>query len=68
MTRGVEDYVEYIAIELALGRQHALEVVHGKGDLGPSREKGGRRLGESDATVYRLDEGALVPVLFRGRG
>ena len=37
--RGVEDHVEYIAVELALVRRHALEVLHSKGDLGPSREK-----------------------------
>ena len=50
VTRGVEDHVEYIAVELALGRRHALEVVHGKGDLVPSRGKGGGRLVESNAT------------------
>ena len=68
MTGGVEDHVEYIVVELALGRQHPLELVHGKDDLRPPREKGGRRLVQSDVTVYRLDGGALVPVLFRGRG
>ena len=49
MTRGAEDHVGNIAVELALSRNHALEDVHRKGDLGPSREKGGRRLIESGA-------------------
>ena len=40
VTRGEADHVEHIAIELVLGRQHALEVVHGISDLGP-RERGG---------------------------
>ena len=31
-TRVVEDHIEYIAVELALGHCHALKVVHGKGD------------------------------------
>ena len=43
MIRGVEDYVEYIAVELALDRHHALEVVNRKRDLGTSRKKGGER-------------------------
>ena len=42
--RGGEDDVEFTAVELALGRQHALEVVRRKCDLGPSREKGRARL------------------------
>ena len=40
----VEDHVAYIAIELALVRHHALEVVHRKCDLGPSREKRGAKV------------------------
>ena len=41
MIRGVEDYVDHITVELALGRQHVLELVHGKDNLRPSREKRG---------------------------
>ena len=63
----VEDHVEYIAAEMALVRHHALEVVHRKCDLGPSTEKRGRRLVDSNATLYPLDEGAPVFVLFRER-
>ena len=44
MTRGVEDHVEDIAVELALGRPHPMEYVHREGDFGPSKEKRGRRL------------------------
>jgi hypothetical protein len=50
LTRGAEDHFEYIAVELALGRQHALQAVHRKGRLGPSREKRGQRLDKFDAT------------------
>ena len=68
VTRGVEDHIEYIAVELALGRRHALEVVHRKGDLGPSREKRGAKVGRVRRDkVYRLDEGGPVLVLFRER-
>ena len=42
VTRGEADHVEHIAVELVLGRQHALEVVHGMSDLRP-RERGGWR-------------------------
>jgi hypothetical protein len=34
VTRGVDDHVEYLALELALGRRYALEVVYRKGDWG----------------------------------
>ena len=34
MTRGVEDEVEYMAVELARDCHYALEVVHRKRDLG----------------------------------
>lgn len=33
--RGEEDHVEHIAVELELGHQNALVVVHRRGDLGP---------------------------------
>ena len=49
---------------MALVRHHALEVVHRKCDLGPSTEKRGRRLVDSNATLHPLDEGAPVFVLF----
>ena len=41
MTRGVEDHVEYMAVEMSLGRQHALEVSHRIGDLGLPEKRGG---------------------------
>ena len=62
VTRGAECHVEYIAVQLALGRQHALEVVHRKGNLGPSRGKRVRRGCSSPMRVCRLEEGA--PFLF----
>ena len=60
VTRGVEDHVEYIAIQLAPSGRYALEVIHRKGDLGPSREKGGAKVGRvrCDA-VYRLRASSL---------
>ena len=53
MTRGVEEHVEYMAVEMSLGRQHALEVSHRIGDLGSPEKRGGGggRLVESGATV-----------------
>ena len=62
MTRRVEDHVEHIAVETALGRQHALEVVHRKGRR---ERRGGAMVGRVRSnTLYRLDEGAPVLVLF----
>jgi len=67
VTRGVEDHVEYIPFNWRWVANMPWRVYTERPIWGRGARRGGRRLVESDATVYQLDEGAPVLDLFRER-